>query len=749
MSGNRLHTVRTRTRLGAARSRQLVAVGLVLGGLSVVAQSSAQTAGAQTAGAQTAGAQAANAVTPIGYSNLGGGGLNGTVAVVGNTAVVGAGVLSSGGTHTGFYNPMPCPNVSVKIVDLTDPTHPTVAATIPIPAGVVAPDVDVIHVSTPAFTGDLAAIAEAICSFPGNFVDRGVAYYDVTNRSAPVFLGRYFADFDLYDPSLPPSCNPDTGDNCASSQHEVRLVQRPDGKVLSLSTEPGSTASPSFKSGDMRIVDVTNPRNPTQVGSFPPIGSLPVFSNNGCRPFSAGHGPAPFDSGNKALLASVDAGVFTLNLANPAAPAKLGQFTYPPARAVEGNAAYVEEAGATRPLALVSEDDWIAPNTTLNVRGAALNRQMFACEAMFTLFDPEDTAQIYRHPGSQITAEIVYVGRGCPSDPLLADPAGKIAVFDRNRQLGLQPGIARLGCSIDVRVRRLQNAGAVASVVLQTAAGSPQAFSPDGNPVLQDLNIPNAMIDFGDSVDLRNALCPGVTNNTCNGHPSEFATLLDSPGDWGSLRVLDISNPATPVQVGQYRSPRSQQFPPPDLGVYAPQEAAAVGDRAYVPWHSDGLRVLDLTPGPVERGFFVPPDTPDPTGSIPSKAYVVGAAVFGCRAVMTDINSGLYVLDVPPLPAGSGGACSGVPPTSSTSTSSSTSSTSSSSTSSTSSTSTTSTTTVQTTDCATLRTARQSLNGAIDAQEQALQGSPAAVAGLEQFRASSNADFDRRLAGCP
>ena len=45
----------------------------------------------------------------VGRSDLGGQGLNGEVAVVGNTAIVASGILPGAGTLQGFYNPYPCP----------------------------------------------------------------------------------------------------------------------------------------------------------------------------------------------------------------------------------------------------------------------------------------------------------------------------------------------------------------------------------------------------------------------------------------------------------------------------------------------------------------------------------------------------------------------------------------------------------------------------------------------------------------
>jgi hypothetical protein len=587
--------------------------------------------------ASTSGGSSSGAVNLLGHSDLGGQGANASVAVVGHTAVVGAGFLPSSAAHASFYNPTNCPAVSVKVVDITDPHNPTVASTIPLDPGVAALDVAAIHVHTPSFTGDLAALALAACNSAAFSVDRGVTYYDVTTPSQPHFLGRYLADVD----PTQPGCADSAGANCASSQHEVSLVQRGDGTVLSLSTEPFASSS-GFPSGDLRIVDVTNPTAPVEVGSFPQTAN--AFSTNGCRPFNGGHSAEPSADGSKALLAFLDQGVYNLDLSNPAAPTPVGQFTYPSDPAVEGNAGYATYAGAKRPLALVSEEDWIEPDSrvVVNVPGAAGAKR--ACEAMFTLFDPNNSAQVYRH--GAISGQVAYVGRGCPQspgspgpDPYLSDPAGKIALIDRSGH-----GFPNF-CSFSDKVLRAQKAGAIAVIFAQTVM-SP-IFSPDGSPA--GITIPAYMMGRVDSDAVRAAACPTVVANTCSGHRPVIATMIDRPGEWGALRVLDLTNPAFPTSLATYHTINSRRFPPPDLGVYAPNRAVANGDVAYVAWNSDGLRALDVSSGvPRELGSFVPPDTADPTHSIPSKAYVQGVAVAGCgEVVITDVNSGLYLLSVP------------------------------------------------------------------------------------------------------
>lgn len=611
----------------------------------------------------------------VGRTDLGGQGLNGGVAVVGTTAIVAAGVMPAAGVHAHLYNPYDCRAVALKLVDISDPLRPRLVGRIPLPEGVAANDVAAARVATPAFTGDLAAVALSLCGGDGAYQERGIAYYDITDPAAPLLLGRYAADADIArEDSVPPCGPPPTGSaaRCASSQHTVQLVERHDGRVLSLSTEPGASAS-LFPSGDLRIVDVTDPRHPAQIGSYPDPAE-PIFSSNGCRPFRAAHDARSTPDGTGVLLAFYDGGMISLDLRNPAAPTRMGLFAFPRDPAVEGNAGYVATGLVEgRPLALLSEQDWIAPTTTLRVdTGDPAAAVVRACQAVFTLFDPADEAQLYRRPERSVAAPLAYLGRGCPApgpgggghmadmhdpaagpDPYLDDPHGRIALLDRARQ-ETQPAIgAGSGCTMAARALRAQEAGARAVVIAQTAVSAPEPFSPDGDPA--GLRIPIVQIGREDGDRLRAARCPAVENGRCASAPSVTATLQDGPGEWGGILVLDMSDPARPREIARLHSPSAAIFPPPDLGVYAPNRPTIDAGLAFVPWNSDGVRVLDLsTDEPVDVASFVPPDVPDPTGQLPAKSFVMGVALVhtagadapATHLLVSDMNYGLYVLEI-------------------------------------------------------------------------------------------------------
>ena len=648
-----------------------------------------------------AGEGSASNLRVVGKSNLGGQGLNSDIAVSGNIAVVGAGFVPMNtmqNANTKFAadnNAPPCTTVPVKVVDLSDPTNPTVASTIPVPAGQAVPDVDLLRVSTGAFNGELAAIAYASCDYDvetfrtrgvvltGSFADRGVAFYDVTNPRAPRFLGRYMADSENFDPEAPPCGRPPAGaDNrCAQDIFSIQLKRIRDGRILALASRPDGLDR-NTAATDIRILDVSNPATPRQLGVWPPLGDpMPRTSNLGCYPRIGARNPHFSDDGTKVLAPYLDGGMFTLDITNLAEPKPVGQWTYPADWNIEGNAAHVASVQVgTRQLALVADEDiWWMTSVYRVATPASLAGDKVGCSDLFTVADQKFVSQIFRRPGGQLPGQLAYVGRGCPdrrpglgalvpADPYLADPRGKLLFADDNINTAIQPTLNTNNCTFNSRVRRAQDAGALGVVLITrnptpfSIAGFPPTGSPreptDQNAALTgDVSIPGFQVNQPAGFAIRNVLCPSATfvagatpnTGTCNPTATVDGALVDLPGAWGGLRVLDVTDPAKPVQLTEFKTTRGRQMPPPDYrGIYSVHHAIVEGDRAYVAWNSDGLRVLDMGSGvPVEVGSFVPPDTADPTGTIPAKARVVGVAYTPTHIVITDVNSGLYVLEKP------------------------------------------------------------------------------------------------------
>ena len=137
-----------------------------------------------------------------------------------------------------------------------------------------------------------------------------------------------------------------------------------------------------------------------------------------------------------------------------------------------------------------------------------------------------------------------------------------------------------------------------------------------------------------------------------------------APGDgieqaWGFQHFYDVSDPAAPALLADFRLPTSTQFPPPAPGEYTVHDPKVQGNRAYVSWYSEGVVVLDLADlrQPRKIAQFVPPPTRDPRGfwglvfgteqdPDPAFPFVWGVHVSGRTIVASDINSGLWVFEL-------------------------------------------------------------------------------------------------------
>ncbi|MGH9283608.1 MAG: hypothetical protein ACRD0S_11810, partial [Acidimicrobiales bacterium] len=360
--------------------------------------------------------------------------------------------------------------------------------------GQLVREVDALHISTAAFTGDLAALAFATCapneaaaaagvSANGSFAHRGVALFDVSDPTRPREVGRYMADQDNWDPAAPPCGAPPAGfeTNCAKDVYSVDLKRIRDGRIM-MAVSRVDGADNVVPSGDLRLVDVSDPSKPVQLGTWPPLTDIPArLSPNGCYPRSGTRSMEFSADGTEVLVPYLDGGLFVLDATDLRNLTQKGRFAYPNDWNVEGSGAYVTEVttGGKR-LALLSEEDWWWPSSAFRIDSpASLAGTHLGCSDLFTLIDPEFDAQIHRKPGGQVAGELAYVGRGCPprsgtpADPYLMDPAGKIAFTDNAANPVTQPDLSptSAGCSFASRVKWSQNNGAIANI-LRTAGGT-------------------------------------------------------------------------------------------------------------------------------------------------------------------------------------------------------------------------------------------------------------------------------------
>jgi hypothetical protein len=121
---------------------------------------------------------------------------------------------------------------------------------------------------------------------------------------------------------------------------------------------------------------------------------------------------------------------------------------------------------------------------------------------------------------------------------------------------------------------------------------------------------------------------------------------------WGFARIWSLADPAHPTRLSDFATPHS--LTNKTDGFYAVHNPEVRGNTLYLSWYSDGLRIVDITnpATPREIGFFRPRPTLDPTGyfgpNFGAGAHPIpfdwGVHVVGDRIYLSDINFGLYIV---------------------------------------------------------------------------------------------------------
>jgi hypothetical protein len=117
---------------------------------------------------------------------------------------------------------------------------------------------------------------------------------------------------------------------------------------------------------------------------------------------------------------------------------------------------------------------------------------------------------------SAATGNVAYVGRGCPGDTYLADPAGKIALVDRGT------------CAVSLKVDAAANAGAIGVLIGLVAPGDAVTFTYGGGSHF----VPSLVITQAISNAIKSALGSSAVNATispANANPTPVSTLC-GPG---------------------------------------------------------------------------------------------------------------------------------------------------------------------------------------------------------------------------
>jgi hypothetical protein len=554
---------------------------------------------AQVAGRDQAQRSASGTVTDnfevLGHDDLGDRDSNGDVWVHGNFAYVGTWAE-------------PCTGRGVKIIDVSDLHRPRMIGTLASRMGTSAEDVVVRRVASAGFSGDLLAVGIQRCS-PDRRFDRqqfGVELWNVT---------------DPYHPRRLSSLGVTNG---AGGVHELDLFQR-GGKVYALLATPFSEWFDPEPGGDFRIVDVTDPRHPRQVGQWGAgahgLAAGP-FAGQGSFGAAFAHSARLSTDGKRAYVSYWDLGVLTLDISDVTNPTLVSRTRYAPD--ADGDAHSVTDYRGERGLFLLQNDEDFDPRSPARIRygrrGSGIASESPGGTALWLQRDHEVTATV-----------VSAANQGCVASEYPAATKGSIALVKTPFPFFDPAGGEGPLCAQSEQDAAGASAGAIAVVhdFISTST-SPQWFD------FGDVAIPVLFTDHATAQGMRDA---------------GRATLEATPPTWGFLRVFDAKSGK---QVAEFNAlPHVSELPSP-TGDWSIHNTEVRGDRAYSSWYSHGIVALDLSPldrsepgNPRMVGQWVPPGAPSHTPVLHSGVAIVwGVAIRESDGVIfaSDMNSGLWIV---------------------------------------------------------------------------------------------------------
>ncbi len=238
-----------------------------------------------------------------------------------------------------------CPSLGVRVVDVHDPANPTPLGSAASYSGTTAEHLAAVHVSNAAFDGNVLMAGIQRCSAGGG-APSGLAIWDVS------------------DPANPSELSFLSTGRAGRGVHEFTVQRRGDRWYAYLAV-PNSEITDGR--GDLRIVDVTDPRQPVEVANWGARrdAGLAVGTGSQCAPACRGsiaqsflHSVALSPDGRTAYLSYWDQGVIVLDVSEPSVPRWLGQFTEPTAAEGNTHSVAIVHNGA---LALVGDETGTPP----------------------------------------------------------------------------------------------------------------------------------------------------------------------------------------------------------------------------------------------------------------------------------------------------------------------------------------------------------------------------------------------------
>lgn len=552
----------------------------------------------------------------LGHANLGGGVPNGDVWFFDHGGAVGK------FAYVGTWSAQ-CTGQGAKIVDVNDPTKPKWEGFVGRRANSSNEDVVVRRIGD----RDVLGIGVQACG-PGG--SDGLALFDVTDPRRPVEL------------SFLPT---------PTGVHELDMVVRSDGTALALLATPFAEFFDTYFGtdfgGEFRIVDITDPTNPTPISDWGIIADSDLVIQGGNDPVSSSfqglpgffaahyaHSVRSADGGDTAYVSYWDGGILKFDLSDPSDPQFVGRTIYPTGSSGDGHSMTPYEVGGTRYILQNDEDFQSLPDVlvTTTATGTA------EVEGFQQPWAPVQLTS----EGESISGTIHDAGDGCQASDY-SGAAGQLALADTIDPfyVGIIPGWPEPPCTIGEQTILAAAAGATAFVSNLVSPDDAYALAPGADPdALAAAGI--AVIQIAQIDDIAAAV--RATPDT------DAMTITAQAPSWGYLRVFQEDGSTEWQQVGRFTDvPNAFGVHPTPPGSWSIHNTEALGDRAYSAWYSNGIVALDLSDptNPTRVGQFVPDTSKRHANSLGvGPAEMWGVAIDPETGIIyaSDMRTGLWVV---------------------------------------------------------------------------------------------------------
>ena len=466
-------------------------------------------------------------------------------------------------------------DAGVWVVDISDLDNPVEVAFIPMSQDTRPGEgMQVLHIETDEFTGDVLAVNEEGC---GKNFKAGFSLWDVTDPENPTKLAKNFGDFTTIDGGR-------NSPRDANMTHSVFMWTTGENAYL--------VAQDEMETADVDIFDITDPKHPVLIAEVDAndfdVAQPDIFLTDS---FLHDMIVKEIEGRWIMLLSYWDGGWVLLDVTDPANPEFIADTDYdavdplileefdtelPP----EGNAHQAEFTIDNR-FIIGTDEDFSPYKLFMSVAGGA------AAPVSAGTATPvgED---VYIAPGETLTAPTTFLGTACGTvAPATTDPA--IAVVER--------GV----CLFQDKINNVTAAGYDAIMIFNSETGDPPCEGLIG--MLANTGIPAYFVSRSVGYTILGiegynpANCPGGANPALPavGTAGETLTLSSQFDGWGYVHLIDAE---TLEAVDQFAIPEAldpafaEGFG--DLSVHEvavdPQDASL----AYLAYYSGGLVAVQI-----------------------------------------------------------------------------------------------------------------------------------------------------------